>query len=146
MSGHKIIIPGMTLRQCYNFSCLFDGKSSGPVAPLQILETIDRDSTRSRRKLQQSRLLLSVPRSNDFPEILDNLVLLLVATIVGMLLPVVHIDVRDTADQEFELPFIKDIDKIGRNQFIKPCNKGVELLLNPLLNLPLSDQSVSLLA
>jgi hypothetical protein len=59
--------------------------------------------------------LLGVPAANTFPEVLDNLVVLGVATVIGVLLPVVDVDICDTTDEQLEFTFVKNVDKIGRN-------------------------------
>lgn len=92
-------IPGMTLRQRSRVPTLLNCKSSRSIASLQILETVDGDSARARRELQQTRFLLCVPRPNNFPEALNDLILLLVASVVGVFLPVIDVNVRDAADQ-----------------------------------------------
>ena len=46
------------------------------------------------------------------PEVLDDGILLVVATIIGVLGPVVDINFGDTTDEQLELTLIKDVDKI----------------------------------
>jgi hypothetical protein len=41
---------------------------------------------------------------------LDDFVVLRVAAVVGVLLPVVHVDVGDTADEKLELALVEDVD------------------------------------
>ena len=53
-----------------------------------------------------------------------------------MLFPVIDIDIGDAANEKFELPFVKDIDKIGRNELVEPGDERIELLIHTLLNLP----------
>jgi hypothetical protein len=43
--------------------------------------------------------LLGVPATNALPEVLDDLIILGVATVIGVLLPVVDIDICDTANE-----------------------------------------------
>lgn len=100
----------MTLRQLPHLTRLLNRKSPRPITPLQILKPINRNATRARRKLQQSTLLLSIPAPNAPPEVLDDFVVLRVAAVVGMLLPVVDVDVCDTADQQLEFAFVEDVD------------------------------------
>ena len=76
------------------------------------------------------------------PEVLDNLVLLGVSAIIGMFLPVFDINIGNTANKKFKFALIKDVDEIGRNELIEPSYKGIELLLNPFLNSPLSDETI----
>lgn len=46
------------------------------------------------------------------PEVLDNGILFVVAAVVGVLGPVVDINLGDTTDQQLELTLIKDVDEI----------------------------------
>jgi hypothetical protein len=133
----------MTFGQRSNLTRLFNRKPSRPIGALQILEAIHRDPARPRRKLQQSTLLLRVPRSNHLPEILDHVVLLLVAAVVGVFLPVVHVDVGDTADEEFELALVEDIDQVGGDELVKAGDEGPELFGDTLLDLPFGYESIS---
>ena len=126
----------MTLRQRRNLPSLLNRKASRPVRPLQVLEAIDRNTTGSRRELQESRLLLRVPGTDDLPEILDHLVLFLVAAVVGVFLPVVDVDVRDATDQELEFALVEDVDEIGGDELVETCDEGSELLFHALLDLP----------
>ena len=77
----------------------------------------------------------------DSPEILNDLVLFRVPSIVGMFLPVLYIDICNTPDEQFQLSLIEDIDKIRRDQLIKACNKSIELLFHPLLDSPFCDEA-----
>lgn len=61
-----------------------------------------------------------------------------------MLLPVVHIDVGNTANQQLQLSLVKHIDKIRRNQLVEAIDKSIELLLDTLLNAPFGDESEQL--
>lgn len=88
----------MGLRKRINIPRLLNRKPSRPITSLQILKPIDRNTRSTRSKLQQSRLLLRIPSPNNLPEVLDDFVLLLVAAVVGMLLPVFNVDVGNTAN------------------------------------------------
>src|SRR5271155_4650883 len=101
----------MTLRESGDLSGLLNGKSSRPITSLQILEAVHRYPASTSRKLQQSTLLLRIPSSDDLPEILNYLILLLVSTIVGMLLPVVNVNVSDAANQQLQLSLVEHIDE-----------------------------------
>jgi hypothetical protein len=46
------------------------------------------------------------------PEVLDDGIFLVVATVIGILGPVVDINLGDTTDKQLELTLIKDVDKI----------------------------------
>ena len=131
----------MTLRQRRDLPSLLDRKSSRPIRALQILKAINRDATGARRELQESGLLLGVPGADDLPEILDHLVLFLVAAVVGVFLPVVDVDIRDTADQELELAFVEDVDEVGGDELVEARDEGAELLFHALLDLPFCEES-----
>ena len=75
------------------------------------------------------------------PEVLDDFVLLGVASIIRMLLPVLDVDVGDTADEQLELSLVEDIDEIGRDEFVEACDEGVELFFHPLLDAPFRDEA-----
>jgi len=107
-----------------DFASLLNRKSPGSIGPLQVFEAIDGDATGSRGELQQTRLLLGIPRADAFPEVLDDLVVLRVAAVVGVLLPVVDVDVGDTADQQFELALVEDVDQIRRDQLVESADEG----------------------
>jgi len=130
----------MTLGQSIHLSCFFDGKPSWAIASLKVLEAVNWNSTRASCELEQSALLLRIPCANNFPEVLDDLVLFLISTIVGMLFPVINVNIGNTANQKLELAFVKDIHKIGWNQLVETRNESVKLLLYPFLNLPLRNK------
>jgi hypothetical protein len=100
----------MTLRQLRRLPGLLDSKPSRAITALQILETIDRNSAGSRGELQQPRLLLGIPTTNALPKVLDDLVVLGVPAVIGVLLPVVDVDIGDTSDEEFEFALVEHID------------------------------------
>lgn len=136
----------MTLRQRINVPTLLDRKPSRSITPLQILEPIDGNPTRPRRELQQPRLLLRVPRADHLPEVLDHLILFLVAAVVGVFLPVLDVDVGDAADQELEFTLVEHVDEIGGDELVEAGDEGVELLLDTFLDLPFSDESGGLIS
>jgi len=130
----------MTLRQLPNFTALLDGEPSGTITALKIFETIDWDSGRARGKLQQARLLLRVPTPDAFPKVLNYFVILGVSAVVGMLLPVLDINVCNTPNQQFKLALVKHVDQIRRNEFMEASNEVLELLFDTFLNTPFRDE------
>lgn len=128
--------PSMTLRQRPHLPSLLDRKPPRPITALQILKPINGDPTRPRGKLEQSTLLLRIPGADHLPEILDHLILFLVAAVVGMLLPVVDVDVGDAADQQLKLALVEHVDEIGGNELVEAGDEGVELFRDALLDLP----------
>jgi hypothetical protein len=131
----------MTLRQSINLTRLLNREASRPITALQVLEAIDRNTGRARCKLQQSGFLLCVPCTDDLPEILDHLVALLVAAVVGVLLPIFDVNVSDTTDQKLELALVEDVHKFGGNELVETGDEGVELFFHPGLDLPLRYKS-----
>jgi hypothetical protein len=53
-----------------------------------------------------------------------------------VLLPVVHVDVRDAADQQLELALVEDVDEVCRDELVEAGDEGGELLFDPLLDAP----------
>lgn len=136
----------MRLWQLCRLAGLLDREPPRPVTSLQVLETIDRNTTSTRGELQQTRLLFRVPLGNALPEVFDDRVALSVATVVGVLLPVVDINVRNTSNEEFKLTLIKDINQLRWNQFVETSNECLELLLNSLLDTPFGNEAAAGLA
>ena len=58
-----------------------------------------------------------------------------------MLLPILNINVRDTANQKLKLAFIKNIDEFGWNQLVEAGDKCLELFLDTFLNTPLGNEA-----
>lgn len=75
------------------------------------------------------------------PEVLHDRVALGVATIVGVLLPVVDINVCYATDEQLELTLVEDVDEISGDELVEALHEGVELLINTLLDAPLCDKS-----
>lgn len=130
----------MTLRQCVDFARLLNREASRSVTSLQILEAVDGNSARASGELKETALLLSIPCADDLPEVLNHLVAFLVATVVGVLLPIVDIDIRDAADQKLKLALIENIHQVCGNELVKACDEGIELLLDALGDLPFCDE------
>jgi hypothetical protein len=131
----------MTFRQLPNFATLLDGEPSGAVASLKIFETVDWNSRRARGELQQARLLLRVPTPDAFPKVLNYFVVLSVSAVVGMLLPILDVNVCNTTNQQLKLALVKDIDQICRNEFMETTDEVLELFFDTLLNTPFRDES-----
>jgi hypothetical protein len=123
---------------------LLNRESSRSITSLQILEAIDWNTRRSRSKLQQTGFLLSIPAADALPEVLDDFVVLRVAAVVGVFLPVFHVDVGDTSDEEFEFALIENVDEIGGDELVEAGEEGLELLLDALLNPPFGDKPIGL--
>jgi hypothetical protein len=130
----------MTLWQLIRLTRLLNCKSSRPITSLQILEAINRDTRSTCCKLQETRFLLGVPAANALPEVLDDFVVFSVATVIRVFLPVVHVDVGDTADEELEFALVEHVDEIGRDELVEAGNESLELLFDALLDPPLSDE------
>lgn len=129
-------IPCVTLRQRITTPTLLNRKPPRAITALQILEPIDRDPTGAGRELEQPALLLGIPAPDDLPEVLDHLVRLRVASVVGMLLPVLDIDIRNTAYEQFKFPFVENVDEVGGDKLVEASDEGVELFFHPFLDPP----------
>jgi hypothetical protein len=130
----------MRLGQLIRLARLLNRKSSRAITSLEILETVDRNTRSTSSELQQTRLLLGVPAADTLPEVLDNFVVLGVAAVIRVLLPVVHVNIGDTTNQEFEFALVKDVYEIGGDELVETGNERLELLLNALLDPPLGNK------
>jgi hypothetical protein len=131
----------MALGQLIRLTRLLNRKPSWPIRSLKILEPIHRNPRRARRKLQQARLLLRVPGANTFPEVLDDFVVFRVAAVVSVFLPVFHVNVGDTADQELEFALVEDVDEVCGDELVEAGDEGLELFFDALLDAPFGDES-----
>lgn len=100
----------MRLGQLIRFTSLFNRKSSWPITTLQILEAVDGNTRGTGSELKQTRFLLGVPAADALPEVLDDLVILSVSAVVGVLLPVFDVDVSNTSNKQFKLALVEDVD------------------------------------
>jgi hypothetical protein len=73
---------------------------------------------------------------------LDHLVVLRVPAVVGVLLPVLDVDVGDAADEELELALVEDVDQVRGDELVEAGYKGVELFRDSLLDAPFCDEAV----
>lgn len=73
------------------------------------------------------------------PKVLNDLVLLSVAPVIGVLLPILDVDVRDTAYEQLQLTLVEDVDQVGWNQLVEAGDEGVELLFDTFLDTPFRD-------
>lgn len=129
-------IPSMTLRQGIHTPALLDREPPRAITALQILEPVHRDAACARGELQQSALLLRIPRLDHVPEIAYHGVGLRVAPVVGVFLPVVDVDVRDAADEKLELALVEDVDEVRGYELVETGDEGVELLRDAFLDAP----------
>lgn len=84
----------MTLGELRWISRLFNREPPWSIRALKIFESIDRDTRSSGRKLEETRLALGGPRSDTLPEPLNDFVIHLVTTVVGVLGPVVPMNIQ----------------------------------------------------
>lgn len=70
------------------------------------------------------------------PKVLYHGILLVVPAVVGVLHPIIDVNLGNTTDEQLQLPLVKHIDKICRYELVEALDKGVELLLYTLLNTP----------
>jgi hypothetical protein len=131
----------MTLRQLIRLPRLLNRKPARSITTLQILEAIHRNPARTRRKLQETGFLLGVPAADALPEVLYDFVVLRVAAVVGVLLPVVDVDVGDAADEQLEFALVEDVDQVRGDELVEARDEGLELLFDALLDAPFGDES-----
>src|ERR1700737_4893893 len=122
--------------QIVNLPCFFDSKASRSITSLKVLEAVDWDTGGACGKLEETRFLLAIPASNSLPEELDNFIRLSVASIVGVFLPILNVNLCNSTNKELELSLIEDIDKISRNQLMETTDERLELLIDTFLNPP----------
>lgn len=137
----------MRLRQLARVAGFLDGETARSVGSLQILEAVDRDTRRARGKLQEARFALRWPASDALPEPLDDFVVDFVSAVVRELGPIVavtrpsararagqndhlHIDFGHTTDEQLELPLVKDVDQVLRDELAEARHESVKLLLD----------------
>lgn len=72
---------------------------------------------------------------------MNDWILLIVTTVVGVLHPVVDINLTNTTNEKFKLSLIKDVDEIGGDKLVEALDESVELLLYTLLNAPFCHES-----
>ena len=130
----------MRLGKVVDFSRLLDREPARTITTLEILETVDRDTGCTGRELEQSRLLLAIPRPNSLPEELDNLVRLRVTTVIRVLLPIIDINLGNTTNQQLKLAFVEHVDQVLRDELVEALLERLELLLNTLFDPPLDHQ------
>lgn len=77
----------------------------------------------------------------NLPEVLDYGILFIITSVVGVLHPIVDINLGDTTNEQLKLPLIKDVDKIGGDELVEALDEGIELLLYTLLDTPFCYES-----
>jgi len=111
------------------------------VHALKLLETIERHLTSTGNELKQLGLLFLLERSDSAPEPLDLWRCSCVVVVLGVVLPVIHIDVRQTGNEKFELLFAEDGDELRRDDIVEALEEVLELLLNGAYKTVLSDKA-----
>lgn len=76
------------------------------------------------------------------PEVLHHDITFGVAAVVGVLLPVVNVDVCDTSYEQLKLALVEHVDQVCGDELVEALHEGVKLLLHTLLNTPLGDKPV----
>ena len=75
------------------------------------------------------------------PKVLDDLVRFGVPPVVGVLLPVVDVDVGNAADQQLEFALVEYVNQVRRDELVEAGDEGVELVLDALLDAPFGDEA-----
>jgi hypothetical protein len=57
-----------------------------------------------------------------------------------VLLPVIDINICDTANEQLKLALVEDVDQVGRDELVEALYESVELLVDTLLNAPFCDK------
>ncbi len=86
---------------------------------LQLLKPVQRHLGRARNKLEELGPLLLVEGAHSPPEPLDLLRRRRVVMILGVALPVVHVNVRQARDEQLELLLREDGDEILRDDVME---------------------------
>lgn len=94
-------------------------ESVDAIHSLELFKAVERYFTCARDELQQLGQLLLVEGSNRAPEPLDLLTGWRVVVVLGVVLPVVHIDVWQTRDEELELLFVENGNKFCWDNFVE---------------------------
>lgn len=90
----------------------FNGEKLWSVASIEFLEAIHRHARSARDKLQETRTHLVIEGQNDTPEPLhSNVICMVVALVQCVLLPILDVDVLDSAHKQFQFVLVEDLDQ-----------------------------------
>lgn len=103
-----------------------DVESADTVHTLKFLEAIERHFTGASDELQQLGTLFLVERAHGTPEPLDLGRRGRVVVVLSVHLPVVHLDLGQTGNEQLQLLFIEDGDQIGSDDLMESCRTLVE--------------------
>jgi hypothetical protein len=101
-----------------------DVKSRESIHALELFEAVQWHLGCARDELEQLGAFFFVERSNGAPEPLDLRGRRCVIVVVGVVLPVVDVDVRETGNEELEFLFIEDSDQFGGNNVVEAWMRG----------------------
>ena len=101
-----------------------------PIHTLKLLEAVERDLGGTGNELQELGLLFLVEAANCAPEPLDLRRSLLVVVVIGVALPVVDINVRQTRDEELEFLLVKNGDKFWWDDVVETLEESSQLVLD----------------
>lgn len=132
----------MSNRELVRGSNLFNAELSGSIASVKLLEAVHGDTGRSGDELQQPGLLFAVKFCHRLPEPLDDLFIRSVLAVLGVGLPVLHIDLGDSSNEELKLAGVKDFNQVLGNDLKESLSEGLQLLLDSLDNTEFGNQSV----
>lgn len=91
------------------------------VHTLQLLEAVERNLTRTGHELQQLGPLFFVEGADRTPEPLDLRRRSGVVVVLGVVFPFIHVDFRQTGNQQLQFLFVEDGDQIRGNDFMETC-------------------------
>ena len=89
------------------------------VHTLQLLESVERDLAGARHELYQLGQLFLVQRTDRSPEPLDLWRSCRVVMILRVALPVVHVDIGQTRDEQLQLLLVEDRDKFSWDDLVE---------------------------
>lgn len=96
-----------------------DVESTKPVHTLELAEAVERYFAGSGNELKKLGSLFLVERAHGAPEPLDLCGRGGVVMILGIVLPIVHVDIREAGDEKLELLFVEDRYQFGGNNVME---------------------------
>lgn len=96
-------------------------ESADTIHALQFLEAVQRHLGCARDELEKLGEFLLVEGPDSAPEPLDLRGAGRVVVVLGVGLPVVDVDIRQTGNEKFELLFIEDCDELFGDDLVEAC-------------------------
>ena len=106
---------------------------------LELLEAVERNLARTCDELKQLGALFFVEALDCTPEPLNLRRSALLVVVLGGVLPVVDINVRQTRDEQLEFLLVEDRDELRRDNVVEAAQESVELSFDRLDEAVLDD-------